>query len=101
VPCEGEPVTLYRVHGANTPSDDLYRATLGVTAKHLAGTKGRARQALLERRVDALWSLGEFARARREAFAAALSEPRLLGHPRFVKRLLGLAAPTRLLEGRR
>ena len=101
VPCEGEPVTLYRVHGANTPSDDLYRATLGVTAKHLAGAKGRARQALLERRVDALWSLGEFARARREAFAAALSEPRLLGHPRFVKRLLGLIAPTRMLEARR
>jgi len=91
----------YRVHGANTPSDDLYRGTLGVTAKHLAATSGRARQALLERRVDALWSLGEFAEARREAFAAALSEPRLLGHPRFVKRLLGLAAPTRVLEGRR
>ena len=101
VPCPGEPVTLYRVHGANTPSDDLYRGTLGVTAKHLAGASGRARLALLERRVDALWSLGEFARARREAFAAALSEPRLLGHPRFVKRLLGLAAPTRLLKGRR
>ena len=101
VPCRGEPVTLYRVHGANTPSDDLYRGTLGVTAKHLAGTSGRARQALLERRVDALWSLGEFGRARREAFAAALSEPALLGHPRFVKRLLSLAAPTRVLKARR
>jgi GT2 family glycosyltransferase len=101
VPCPGEPVTLYRAHGANTPSDDLYRGTLGVTAKHLASASGRARQALLERRVDALWGLGEFAQARREVLAAALSEPRLLGHPRFVKRLLCLAAPTRLLEARR
>jgi glycosyltransferase involved in cell wall biosynthesis len=101
VPTPGEPVTLYRLHGANTPSDALYRGTLGVTAKHLSGTTGRARQALLERRVDALWSLGDFPKARREAFAAALSEPRLLGHPRFVKRLLGLLAPTRVLARRR
>jgi GT2 family glycosyltransferase len=101
VPTPGEPVTLYRVHGANTPSDDLYRGTLGVTAKHLAGATGRGRQALLERRVDALWALGEFGSARREAFAAAFSEPALFGHPRFVKRLLSLAAPTRLLEARR
>lgn len=101
VPTPGEAVTLYRVHGANTASDDLYRGTLGVTAKHLAGTRGRARRALLERRVDALWALGEFGRARREAVAAALSEPALFGHRRFVKRLLSLAAPTRLLEKRR
>jgi GT2 family glycosyltransferase len=101
VPTVGEPVTLYRVHGTNTPSDALYRGTLGVTAKHLAGARGPARRALLERRVDALWSLGEFAAARREAARAALAEPRLLRHPRFVKRLLGLAAPTRLLEARR
>lgn len=101
VPTPGEPVTLYRVHGANTASDDLYRGTLGVTAKHLADTTGRARRALLERRVDALWALGDFSAARREAFAAALSEPRLLQHPRFMKRLLGLAAPTRVLERRR
>ena len=101
VPTRGEPVTLYRVHSANTPSDDLYRGTLGVTAKHLAGTTGRARQALLERRVDALWALGQFAAARREAAAAALSEPRLLRHPRYMKRLLALAAPTRVLERRR
>lgn len=101
VPCYGEPVTLYRVHGENTGSDDLYRGTLGVTAKHLRHASGRARRALLERRVDALWGLGEFGRARREAVASALSEPRLFGHPRFVKRLLTLAAPTRLLETRR
>ncbi len=101
VPTLGEPVALYRVHGTNTPSDALYRGTLGVTAKHLAGAHGAARRALLERRVDALWSLGEFPAARREAARAALAEPRLLRHPRFVKRLLGLAAPTRLLEARR
>jgi glycosyltransferase involved in cell wall biosynthesis len=101
VPCPSDPVTLYRVHGSNTVSDDLYRGTLGVTAKHLPEARGRARRALLERRVDALWALGEFGRARREAVASALSEPQLFGHPRFVKRLLSLAAPTALLRGRR
>jgi GT2 family glycosyltransferase len=101
VPTPGEAVTLQRIHGANTQSDDLYRGTLGVTAKHLSESSGRGRRALLERRVDALWGLGEFGRARREAAAAALSEPALFGHPRFVKRLLSLAAPTRLLEARR
>jgi GT2 family glycosyltransferase len=101
VPCPGDPVTLYRVHGSNTGSDDLYRGTLGVTAKHLPEVHGPARRALLERRVDALWALGEFSRARREAVASALSEPKLFGHPRFVKRLLSLAAPTALLRGRR
>ena len=40
----GEPVTLYRVHSTNTPSDALYRGTLGVTAKHLAGSRGRRRR---------------------------------------------------------
>jgi glycosyltransferase involved in cell wall biosynthesis len=101
VPTTGDPVTLYRVHGTNTPSDALYRGTLGVTAKHLTGARGAGRRALLERRVDALWSLGDFPAARREAAKAALAEPRLLRHPRFVKRLLGLAAPTRVLEARR
>ena len=101
VPTPGEAVTLYRVHRANTGSDELYRATLEVAAKNLPGTIGPARRALLERRVDALWSLGEFTAARREALRSAVAEPRLLRHPRFVKRLLGLAAPTRLLEARR
>src|SRR5262249_41360480 len=100
VACEGEPVTLYRVHDSNTPSEALYRGTLGVTAKHLSEARGPARRALLDRRIDALWSLGEFGAARREAVSAAVAEPRLLRHPRFVKRLLGLAAPTRLLEAR-
>jgi GT2 family glycosyltransferase len=101
VPSLGEPVTLYRVHGANTASDDLYRATLGVTAKHLPQARGRSRRALLERRVDALWGLGEFRTARSEALHAAAYEPRLLTHPRFVKRLLALAAPVRVLKARR
>jgi glycosyltransferase involved in cell wall biosynthesis len=101
VPCPGGPVTAYRVHGANTPSAALYRGTLGVTAKHLATAEGEGRRALLERRVDALWGLGEFARARREAFTAALAEPRLLWHPRFVRRLIGLSLPLRVLEARR
>jgi glycosyltransferase involved in cell wall biosynthesis len=101
VPCPGAPVTLYRVHGTNTTSEELYRGTLGVTEKHLPSARGRARRALLDRRIDALWALGEFRAARREAVTAAVAEPRLLRHPRYVKRLLGLAAPTRLLEARR
>jgi GT2 family glycosyltransferase len=101
VPTLGEPVTRYRVHGANTPSDALYRGTLGVTAKHLPDATGRGRRALLERRVDALWSLGDFSAARREAVRAALAEPALLRHARFVKRLLALLVPTRLLAARR
>jgi GT2 family glycosyltransferase len=101
VPTQGGPVALIRSHGANTTSDDLYRGTLAVTAKHLAGAQGAARAALLERRVDALWGLGEFDAARREVIAAARSAPRLFAHPRFLKRLVGLSAPTKLLEARR
>ncbi len=101
VPCLGEPVTAYRMHPANTPSDALYRGTLGVTAKHLPHAHGRAKRLLLERRVDALWGLGEFRSARGEALAAARSEPRLLSHPRFLKRLAGLTLPTKVLESRR
>jgi glycosyltransferase involved in cell wall biosynthesis len=101
VPTEGAPVTRYRVHGSNTPSNALYQGTLDVAAKHLLGAHGIGRRALLERRVDALWSLGDFRRARREALRAALAEPLLLRHARFVKRLLALLAPTRLLAARR
>jgi glycosyltransferase involved in cell wall biosynthesis len=101
VPCVGGPVTAYRVHGANTPSAALYRGTLAVAEKHLATAAGADRRALLERRVDALWGLGEFGRARREAVAAALADPGLLRHPRFMRRLLGLSLPTRFLESRR
>jgi GT2 family glycosyltransferase len=101
VPTPGGPVSAYRVHASNTHSDDLYEAALRVAAKHLPDASGRGRRALLERRVDALWGLGRFAAARREALAAAAAEPQLLGHPRFLKRLVGLAAPVRLLEARR
>ena len=94
-------MTEYRLHAANTSSDDLYRGTLAVAAKHLPAAKGRARRLWLERRVDALWGLGEFGAARAEALAAARSEPALLGDPHFLKRLAGLALPSRLLEARR
>jgi GT2 family glycosyltransferase len=101
VPTLGGPVTAYRVHGQNTRSDDLYRGIVGVAGKHLPHTRGAARRALLERRVDALWGLGAFGDARRAAFSAAVREPRLLSHRRFAKRLLGLTLPTRVLEARR
>jgi GT2 family glycosyltransferase len=101
VPTPGGAVSAYRLHGVNTRSDDLYHAIVGVATKHLPDAHGPARRALLERRVDGLWGLGHFAAARRAALAAALSEPQLLGHKRFAKRLLGLALPTRVLEARR
>jgi glycosyltransferase involved in cell wall biosynthesis len=91
VPVGGEPVTVYRLHGANTPSPRLYDGALRVAEKHLPRTSGRARRLLLERRVDALWGLERYADARRAAARAALEEPGLLLHPRFVKRLAGAA----------
>jgi glycosyltransferase involved in cell wall biosynthesis len=101
VPTGGDAVSDYRVHGANTPSDALYRASLGVSDKHLPSATGRDRRALLARRVEALWGLGEFARARGEALRAVAREPQLLAQPRFAKRLAGLLLPTRLLAARR
>ena len=89
LPVPGEPVTLYRLHGSNTPSERLYDGALRVAEKHLPRTSGRARRLLLERRVDALWGLGRFGDARRAALRAALEEPLLLGHARFVRRLAG------------
>ena len=89
LPVDGEPVTTYRLHGANTPSPRLYDGALRVAEKHLPRTTGRARRLLLERRVDALWGLGRFADARRAALRALLEEPRLLLRPRFAKRLAG------------
>jgi glycosyltransferase involved in cell wall biosynthesis len=101
VPCPGEPVAIYRLHGSNTPSPHLYEGALAVTEKHLPEARGRARRLLLERRVDALWGLGRFAEARRAALRAGLEEPALLAHPRFAKRLAGSLLPTRALEARR
>jgi glycosyltransferase involved in cell wall biosynthesis len=101
VPCPGPPVSAYRLHGANTPSDRLYEGALAVTAKHLPGAQGRARRLLVEWRLDALWGLGRIAAARREAAFAAARDPLLLVRPRFVKRLLGAALPTHVLEARR
>lgn len=101
VPCAGGPVSAYRVHQGNTRSDALYRGTLALTEKHLPGLRGADRRAILERRIDALWGLGEFERGRREALAAARTEPLLLAHPRFARRLAGLSLPRRILEARR
>ena len=92
LPVEGEPVTTYRLHGANTPSPRLYEGALRVTEKHLPRTSGRARRLLLERRVDALWGLGRAADARRAALRALLEEPALLVRPRFAKRLIATLA---------
>jgi hypothetical protein len=100
-PIPGEPVTLYRLHGENTASDRLYEGMLGVVAKHLPETTGRARRLLLERRLESLWGLGRWTDARQEARRALRDEPRLLGHGRWVLRAAGSLAPARALEARR
>jgi glycosyltransferase involved in cell wall biosynthesis len=89
LPVDGEPVTTYRLHGANTPSPRLYDGALRMAEKHLPRARGRARRLLLERRVDALWGLERFADTRRAALRALVEEPRLLLRPRFGKRLTG------------
>jgi glycosyltransferase involved in cell wall biosynthesis len=101
VPCEGEPVAEYRLHGSNTPSEHLYRGALAVTAKHLPASHGLERRLLIEWRIDALWGLGRFTELRREALRAVLADPFLALRPRFAKRLLGAALPTRLVMRRR
>jgi glycosyltransferase involved in cell wall biosynthesis len=88
-PLGGAPVTMYRLHGANTPSPRLYEGVLAVTEKHLPDARGRLRRLLLERRLDALWGLGRYGDARRAALRAALEHPLLLSHPRFAKRFAG------------
>lgn len=100
-PVPGEPVTLYRLHGENTPSDRLYEGMLGVVDKHLPQATGRARRLLLERRLESLWGLGRWAEARREALRALRAEPRLLGHGRWVRRAAATLVPDRLLAARR
>ena len=57
LPCFGEPVAAYRLHGANTPSPRLYEGALEVTAKHLPTARGRERRLLWDWRIDALWGL--------------------------------------------
>jgi glycosyltransferase involved in cell wall biosynthesis len=97
----GGAVTVYRLHGRNTPSERLYAGSLAAVEKHLPGARGEARRLLLERRVEALWGLGRFSLARKSALAAALAEPLLLAHPRFAKRFAASLIPLRLLETRR
>src|SRR5439155_19899670 len=48
VPCTGGPVSLYRLHGTNTPSERLYAGALFVAEKHLPAARGRARRLLLD-----------------------------------------------------
>jgi glycosyltransferase involved in cell wall biosynthesis len=100
-PCGGEPVAQYRLHGENTPSDRLYEGVLSVAAKHLPQARGATRRLLLEWRVQALWGLGHFRAARREAARSTIAEPLLLAHPRFARRLVTVALPAALLERRR
>lgn len=101
VPCPGGPVALYRRHAGNTDSDRLYAGMLGIVEKHLPSAGGQARRLLLERRVDALWGLGRFGRARRAALVALARDPGLLSDRRFLKRAAGSLLPVALLRARR
>jgi glycosyltransferase involved in cell wall biosynthesis len=101
VAVDGEPVSAHRRHPSNTPSEALYRGSLLLVEKHLPGASRAARELLLERRVDALWGLGDFAAARAEAVRAVRAEPGLLARRRFVRRLLGSLLPLPLLRSRR
>jgi GT2 family glycosyltransferase len=100
----GDPVSAHRRHAGNTPSDAFYRGSLYIVDKHLAHAPPEARRLLLERRVDALWGLGDFHAARRAAIDALRAEPRLLRHARFRRRLAGSLLPVsglRALRARR
>jgi len=99
--CGGDPVTAYRLHGANTPSHRLYEGLVAVTAKHLPGARGLERRLLVEWRLEALWGLGRYPAVRAEGSRAALQDPLLLSRPGFVKRFLGAALPARVRELRR
>ena len=93
-----EEVAAHRRHPGNTSSEALYRGSLLVVEKHVPDARGLARRLLLERRVDALWGLGEFGTARAEALRASWSEPALLARRRFAYRLAGSLLPAPLLR---
>jgi len=101
VPVGPEPVALHRIHGANTPSPDMYAGSFHVARKHAPGARRDSARRLAERRVDTYWSLGDFRRARREALQLVRDDPRILGHRRFAKRLASSALPLPLLEALR
>jgi glycosyltransferase involved in cell wall biosynthesis len=99
--CGGDPVAQHRRHGNNTGSDHLYACALRLAEAHLATAADGERDALLERRVDSLWGLGDFAAARRSALSALASEPSLLRDGRFAKRLGASLLPLAALRAAR
>jgi len=102
VPTPGEPVTLYRVHGQNTPSDRLFAGSRAGAQKHLGdGAEGQARRLLVERRLDALWGLGRFGHVRSASMKALLRDPLIATDAHFLKRAAGSLLPTPLLRRRR
>ena len=98
--CTGAPVSVYRLHGSNTPSGRLYEGALLVTDKHLPSARGRERRLLVEWHIDALWGLRRFGSLRKQALREALRDPALLGRVRFTKRLLGSFLPAPILSRR-
>jgi glycosyltransferase involved in cell wall biosynthesis len=101
VPTGSDAVALHRIHGANTPSPDLYAGRYHVARKHLPHAKRESARLLREWQLDSLWSLGDFRRARHAALELARTEPRLLAHGRFAKRLASASLPLPLLRSLR
>jgi GT2 family glycosyltransferase len=101
VPAGSDALALHRIHGANTPSPDLYAGRYHVAEKHLRDAGPRSAALMREWQLDALWSLGDFGRARTTALGLARRDPRLLAHRRFAKRLASSALPLSTLRALR
>jgi glycosyltransferase involved in cell wall biosynthesis len=99
--CGGGPVARHRRHAGNTGSDHLYACALRLAEAHLPVASDGERGALLERRIDSLWGLGDFGGARRSALQALAARPSLLGDRRFAKRLGASLLPIGALQALR
>lgn len=101
VPSGSSAVALHRIHGANTPSPDLYAGRYHVARKHLPDASPASARLFREWQLDSLWSLGDFARARSTALGLARRDPRLISHRRFAKRLASSTLPISVLRALR
>jgi glycosyltransferase involved in cell wall biosynthesis len=93
---DGPPLMRYRIHGSQTPLDELTLGELAVCRKHLRllaerpGPQREERLALLLRMVDCYHRLADGPETRRAARQALQLDPRLASSPAFLRRL-GLA----------
>jgi glycosyltransferase involved in cell wall biosynthesis len=93
---DGPPLTRYRIHGSQTPLDELTLGEIAVCRKHLGllaerpGSQREERLALLLRMVDCYHRLAYGPETRRAARAALELDASLAHSPAFLRRL-GLA----------